>query len=384
MKVLIINQHTLNFGDDIAGIALINNLLEYEKIDRIDIIYNTKGKLLIENKKIHHNEHIMLKNIGYSNIIKYFIFRRFGYKNYKNKALKDMLEIINQADYIYVSPCGANIGIYKDWRFLIKLLIVIQEGKKPIFHLNTIGKSNSIIFDLMAKKVLKKSIIYVREKKSLEYIESLGLNAKFGVDTAFSFKDNEIVEKKQIIAFVPTILKNWHPNFKNVDVDRIVFKDILPIIAEFANSKKLPIQLIPHLNSIEEEEYYKRIVNEFNKLNVEVYYRRDVDNVYKYNKAIKESKLLLGMRYHSIVLAIKNQIPFIALSYENKMQEVCDYSNMSQYSFKLYDKKIDKDEIRKKLEYIYNNEENICKDLNEILEEKLIKLSRIPLEQIKL
>ena len=236
----------------------------------------------------------------------------------------------------------------------------------------------------MAKKVLKKSIIYVREKKSLEYIESLGLNAKFGVDTAFSFKDNEIVEKKQIIAFVPTILKNWHPNFKNVDVDRIVFKDILPIIAEFANSKKLPIQLIPHLNSIEEEEYYKRIVNEFNKLNVEVYYRRDVDNVYKYNKAIKESKLLLGMRYHSIVLAIKNQIPFIALSYENKMQEVCDYSNMSQYSFKLYDKKIDKDEIRKKLEYIYNNEENICKDLNEILEEKLIKLSRIPLEQIKL
>ena len=34
MKVLIINQHTLNFGDDIAGISLIQNLLKYDNLEK--------------------------------------------------------------------------------------------------------------------------------------------------------------------------------------------------------------------------------------------------------------------------------------------------------------------------------------------------------------
>lgn len=384
MNVLIINQHTLNFGDDIAGIALLQNLLKIENIQKINIIYNTKGKLLLDDEKVCHNQDIMLKNIGYCNLIKYFLFRRLGWKKIKNEPLKKMLDIINSSDYIYVSPCGANIGIYKDWRFLIKLLIVVNEGKTPIFHLNTIGTSKSKIFDYFARKVLNKSIIYVREKKSLEYIESLGLTAKFGVDTAFSFEsENRKSEKREKIAFVPTILKSWHPNFKNINIDELIFEKILPIVAEFSNSKKLLIELIPHLKNDEEKEYYTIIEKKLKELNANVIVRNDIDTVYKYNEAIRESKLVIGMRYHSIVLAVKNLVPFISLSYENKMQEVSEYSEKLDFAFKLYEENFNLELLKKKLEDAYKDNEKISSELKKVLNSKLIALSKIPLEQIK-
>lgn len=383
MKVLIINQHTLNFGDDIAGISLLQNLLEYKQINEIDIIYNTKGKLMIDNERINHNQDIMLKNMGYLKLIKYFMFRGLGVNNFKNEPLDKFIKIVNEADYIFVAPCGANIGIYKDWRFLIKLLMIIKEGKTPIFHLNTIGKSGSLIFDYLSKNVLKKSIIYVREQKSLEYIKNLGLNAKFGVDTAFSFKENESVNKKEVIAFVPTILKNWHPNFKNIDIDKLVFEEILPVIAEFSIKNNLSIELVPHLNSEIEKGYYIRILNSLKERNAIVKYREDIKNVYEYNNAIKSSKIVIGMRYHSIVLAIKNLVPFISLAYENKMKEVCDYSGKSELSLKLYDGTFNINQFKERLNYAYLNSDKIEKDLEVVRDKKLIYLSKIPLEQIK-
>lgn len=386
MKVLIINQHTLNFGDDIAGISLIQNLLKYDNLEKIDIIYNTKGKLLIDNEKIFHNQHIMLKNIGYFNLIKYFLFRKIGIKKFKNAALDDLLRIIDEADYIFVSPCGANIGIYRDWRFLTKLLIVVNEKKTPIFYLNTIGSSNSKIFDFFAKRVLKRSKIYVREKKSLEYIESLGLEAKFGVDTAFSFENtftDKIERKEEYIAFIPTILKSWHPNFKNIDIDRRVFEEIIPTIAMFAKSQEMKIKLVPHLKSEEEDNYYKKIKNKLEEFNVKVEYLENINTVYQYNNAILSANFVIGMRYHSIVLAIKNCVPFVSLSYENKMQEVCAYSNMKQYSIKLYTKDFDSKQLEMILNNARKNSETTKKKLEKILNEKLIPLSKIPLEEIK-
>ena len=163
----------------------------------------------------------------------------------------------------------------------------------------------------------------------------------------------------------------------------MVFNKILPIIAEFSNSKKLKIELIPHLKNEEEKEYYEIIEKKLKELDVSVVTRNDIDTVYKYNNAIKESRIVIGMRYHSIVLAVKNLVPFISLSYENKMQEVSEYSNKLDFAFKLYEKNFDLDLLKNKLDECYNNNEKISNELKDVLESKLIALSKLPLEQLK-
>lgn len=42
MNVLIVNQHSNNFGDDAAGCAFVDILLTFSEVDKIDIIYNSE------------------------------------------------------------------------------------------------------------------------------------------------------------------------------------------------------------------------------------------------------------------------------------------------------------------------------------------------------
>lgn len=384
MKILIVNQHTLNFGDDAAGVALIQNLLQYKNLEKIDLFYNTAGQLPIKNQKVYHNPEIMLKKIGYMYLIKYFLLRGLGVKKY-NEYLEKMLQIIHEADYIFVSPCGANIGIYKDWRFLVKLLIIRKEKKIPIFYLNTIGKSGSFLFDFFAKKVLACSKIYVREKASLQYVQSLGYKAEFGSDTAFSLIPVESTQKVEgdYIGFIPTMLKNWHPNFKNIDITKRFYQEILPTVAHFARNQGLLVKLIPHLNSTDEKLFYDTVQSELEKMGVLVVQAKKVYTVFGYYQEIAHAKYIIGMRYHSIVLSIKSGVPFLSLSYENKMQEVCDYANMSSFSLKLYTKEFD----TKRMDEIFSNmvqyEQKIKRDLKKIVDEKLCEQAKIPLKEIK-
>ena len=43
------------------------------------------------------------------------------------------------------------------------------------------------------------------------------------------------------------------------------------------------------------------------------------------------------MRYHGVVLAANNGIPFVSLSYENKMTEVTKYTGFEQLEVKLWE-----------------------------------------------
>ena len=57
----------------------------------------------------------------------------------------------------------------------------------------------------------------------------------------------------------------------------------------------------------------------------------EIKTVYDYERYISSSYLLIGMRYHSVVLAAKNAVPFICIAYEQKMKEVSEYTNQLKY-----------------------------------------------------
>lgn len=375
MKITILNQHTNNFGDEIAGKSLIDLLNEKFNYPEINIIYNGDGTINCDYKNVIHRVTYKLKNMGYINIILKLIFHK--YKG--NKTMKDYDDLMKSSDVIFIAPCGANIGIYKDWRFLVRILFAIFAGKRPIFYLNTIGKSGNLIFDKIATYVLKNSEINVREQASYEYISSLKLKCKLGVDTAFQFKYSSNLKKdeKKIGIVFSDISK--HKNFKKMDTESLIKDSIIPQIIDFARDKKMNITIIPHLNTEEEsvflEDLLKNIKEKHSFNNIKI---AKLLNEYDYYDEISTSKLVIGMRYHTLVVSLLSNTPFLGLAYENKMVEVCNYTNTEEFLIKLYEK-FDSNEIIEKLDQIYVNDEKISKKINDNVS-KIKEKVLIPIE----
>lgn len=386
MRVTILNQYCENRGDEAAGEALVKDLLQIPKVERIDIIYNSAFKLNIDHPKVHHrNEDLLLKKIGIWGIARYLLFRRTLFKSfaYANTTMKEMARTIRESDIIFVTPCGASIGIYKDWPFLIRLIFCLYERQQPVFYLDTVGKSGNFVFDWLASAVMKKSKMYVREKASYEYLKSIGIPSVRGVDTAFSLPPFYGMRSEQKIGVVTTQL-DWHPDFRNQDMNEVIQHKILPGIAEFVISHHYEIDLIPHIADEKELSFLKKFSNNLIKAGVSpsnVHIRRDVRTAEEYDRTIASEHLIVGMRYHSIVLAAKNAVPFVSLAYENKMKEVSHYTGFDNNCFDLH-QQISSDKISAMLERVDKESQNISIQLKEIYP-KLREMALIPLEQIE-
>lgn len=386
MNFVILNQYCENRGDEAAGTALVQNLLSIKKVSRIDIIYNSAFRLDFDNAKVfHRNNDLMLKKVGLYGIIRYLLLRKTLLRKYcfANETIENMINTIRNADYIFVTPCGASIGIYKDWAFLLRLVFAVFEDKTPIFHLNTIGESGNIFFDVIAKWVLKKSKIYVRDTKSFDYIESLGLDVNKGVDTAFSLEPVCYVGKRDSIGVIVTQL-GWHPDFKNLDMNKEIIENIIPGIVMISKKYNLAVELIPHLNNNDEIKFIELVEQEMIKNGINfsmVKIRSDIRTESQYDEAIANKKMIIGMRYHSIVLAAKNYIPFISLAYEYKMIEVCKYTDCTKYCLDLHTNVLASDVFEKGKE-ILTNYDSIINNLKNH-RDRMKCLSQLPLREIK-
>lgn len=386
MNVVIVNQYCENRGDEAAGTALVQNLISFNPNVSIDIIYNSINKLDINSKNIHHrNIDLRLKDIGILGIIQYLLFRKtiFNRFAFRNKTMKMMSDTIRGSDYVFVTPCGACIGIYKSWPFLIRLLFVVREGKRPIFCLNTIGTSNSFIFDKLANHVLRKSKIYVREKKSQDYLKSIGIDSTLGVDTALSLPI--LHEKKQAkhIGMVVTEL-DWHPEFKGRDMRKEVLEIVIPSIAKYCINNGYILDIIPHIASEKEFQFISDVRQKIIDLGMKeeaINILKEVKTCFDYDQAISSEEMIIGMRYHSIVLSVKNEIPFLALSYENKMKEVCNYSNCQNLLLDLHEQ-LTEEQIIKKLMYVEMHKEEIIKTLRKV-HKNLEELSKLPIKELE-
>lgn len=358
MKILIVNQHANNFGDEAAGAAVVNCLLKIEKVEKIEILYCMSGFIPVKDGKVIHNHDIDIRKAQRKDFLKYFLTKKAS-----GDFIPKFISKLEEYDVVLVSPCGANLGIYRSWNLLLQDMLVINRKKKLIFHLNTISASGKWIFDRLVLRMCKKAEVYVREKASLEFLRTHKVNAKWGTDSAFLLETQGEVEKvEDRIVFVPSDLWSWHKNFVNRNRDDFKEKILKPI-GKFAVNNKVKIIIVPHINNKEEHEFNEKIVKEMLRNYPEIEITTvEANTAYEYENWIRSSKMVVGMRYHSIVFACKNAIPFVSLAYEQKMKEVCQYSNQMKSLVDLRNN-FDEQEIYNKLEYVLSNYDLIHKDL---------------------
>lgn len=389
MRICIINTHTNNFGDDAACVALAMQLRKEFPEAHLDFVYQIYEKSnpipFEDDNSTHYNNLVIFKD-HLSEAVRYVISKRIPFIRAKKGNVKTTADIIKKADLVISAPCGANIGIYRDWIHLFRVLVAVLEGYRPIMHLNTIGKSGNFIFDIIAKYVLKRSKVYVREGKSKREMDKWGIVSEQGVDTAFSLPDRNVnlnIEK-EYIAFVPTKFDNWHKSYKNDPIDKKL-ENKMSEVADFAVQNDLDIRIIPHLTGVNSEynllEEYKQLLVKNGISEDRVIVEKDCDTFWKYEDLIANARITVSMRYHGVIFSIKNYVPFLSLAYENKMLEACKYSKMTKNNFDI--KKIDRVNLTKELNRIMNETDQIKETLMSERENLRI-LSSLPVQNLKL
>lgn len=95
----------------------------------------------------------------------------------------------------------------------------------------------------------------------------------------------------------------------------------------------------------------------------------EINSVTQYDNFIASAELVITMRYHGVVCSAKNSVPFLALSYENKMHEVANYVNCSESCIDVKNLIKDDELFYRKLNEIYDVKYDIINKLNLFMED---------------
>ena len=378
MKILIINQHTSNHGDEAAGKALIRGIREAGIEDEIAVLYNVRELLEIEKFTIDkETKHLCSGRATFIDkvlLILTFIFPFFIVKRlYKlGQFIKYEYNLINEYDKVINGPGGVNIGPYKDWLYIWRLFVSLKLGKKVAIYSISFGPiPDTFLFKIVSKYILRNvDFLSLRDSKSQRYADELSLNYISSIDTAFlnNQPDTKIpieIEsqlKDDYVVVVPNQLYKWHPNYRNIKED-ILDSLFLKVIGYFTK-KKLKVVLLPQLFGLQNDsEYFNHLKNQSEKQDfiiiVDDNYSSDIQQ-----KIIRQAKFLVGARYHTIIFSVNNRRPFLSLAYEHKMTntlELIDLSENNIYIKKILNNELDIKEI---LEKKYNDGQNSIEEIN--------------------
>jgi colanic acid/amylovoran biosynthesis protein len=352
-NLVIVNQPLCNRGDQAAHKALIRLLQRHPEIAITVLSIGEEETLNEFSKGIQGVSYITIAPFkrrwrkycrrilflpGYApRLIEFFI-----------PQLRKYNDITRKADYVLCAPGGICMGGYQDWVHVWNLVNAIALKKRTGIYGRSIGpfSENSVrdrIFKKRAFEILR-SVDYLslRDAFSQKIAASLNLKCVSTVDTAFaSIPDNPLPEELNHLkngnyaVFVPNCLHEWHPDFQGTEAS--VLDKFYGSIIENLLFRDINVVMLPQLFSTKriDKPYFQKIADNFDSERVVV-----VDDSYDSDiqqKIISGAHLVIGARYHSIIFAINNEVPFLCLSYEHKMSETLRLLGLEDYSLPLKD-----------------------------------------------
>lgn len=373
MKILVLNQHTSNHGDEAAGKALIRGMRGAGIKEDIGVLYNVGDLLDIEkfnvddkvdhfcSGKAHFIDKILLVStfIIPFDIIKYFY--RFG------TFTKYEYDLITQYDKIINGPGGVNIGPYKDWKYIWRLYVALKLNKDVAIYSISFGPiPKTYLFEKVSKYILSNvNFLSLRDNKSQQYADELSLDYIKSIDTAFLNNQplTEIPEELSVnigdnyVVVVPNELNRWHPNFKDVHADK--FNDVYIKVINYFTNKNLKVVLLPQLFGMQNDsEYFKRLQDKvLSKKDVIIVHDSYTSDIQQ--KIISKAQFLVGARYHTVIFSVNNKRPFLSLAYEHKMTNTLELINLADNNIILQDIVDDKIDILSILDASYNKRDEI-------------------------
>ena len=403
VKIVIVNQHTCNRGDEAAGRAVIDSLLKEFPECTIDVLYRFTGiypPIDKDNERVHHYpefKYIYDKNKKlqyYTEIIWNFLLGILRCKNGFIGPSGKIYKLIANADIVVNAPTGPNIGdIYKDKFYMMNLIFAELAGKKTFMYGSSVGPFNTPWVKKWAKFLFERmSYICVREDVSLEYLKELNLKNKnvtssldaaiqrdISTDNAIELYQNAGFDLNKINVGITPLAYPWYPKeIRNEETQEKIEENIVKVINEITKNNDTNVFFFPQLFSLIDNDeigkndmpIIKSIISKVDKPEYCFILPNDYDSDVQ-QSMISKLDYFIGMRYHSIIFSIKMGIPVVGICYEHKASGFLGKVGLKELIINLEDFTKTPNVVLKKIDYINTHNEFIQKTIEKnILELK--------------
>jgi len=226
-----------------------------------------------------------------------------------------------------LTPNHTGHGIFVDVALLAALL------DKPLMtHAVGVGPLNTQSAKHFTKIVFEQANrITVRDIESKETLIELGIDAeaiRVTADPVFSDQEDFLTSASRDITtelektikspLVSVVLRSW----QNADIDQLAWEmAVAQALDRFLEVYGGAVRFVPFFvekEDVHDTEVARRVLKEMKFADRAEIIKENASPAEKL-KAVVESDLLLGMRLHSMIFAIKNGIPAVALAYDPKV-----------------------------------------------------------------
>lgn len=339
-NILIINQPMGNRGDESAHRALVRSLNKALPDTHLTILtladyHNAEQEFVVDNPLNTYINFLFPHNLAAPLIAQWSL--KAGLQRtalYLHPILRRLLPYYKKADVVLCAPGGICMGGFQNWEHIF-MLYVAKICQKPLFYYSrsfgpfpTKTWLNRRFKHLSEEMLHYFSFLSIRDRKTMQLADEMQVHYVPAIDAAFleqpivNIPQELHLQSEKYVVLVPNSL-TWHYAYKQCSQDNIntFYLAIIGLLR-----KRYPycdIIMLPQLCSLKEKGDY----GYFLKLQslcmpTDQKYIQVIPDIYGSDiqqNIIRNAQLVIGARYHSIVFAINNKCPFIALNYEHKI-----------------------------------------------------------------
>ena len=353
VNILVIHSHNANRGDEAAVKAMVDELLI--KYPGATITISNNGftpypgmpENVIQIDRFPKLESRMAQ-------LEFFIVLLFKGKFAFTKEARKFIRALKEADVVLHAPGGPSIGdtyFKAEKLYLWRLNLIRRMGIPYIFYAPSMGPFNCTSRNKLRKEVISGAErIVLRDPISVIYVKDFlpGVEVEQALDSAlqndididknerkynnYPELKNFIENHEKCIGITITDLK-WHPVHKNEKIIEQIptaFKAFITQKVKEGYGVVFIPQLYGNLNDT-------KVMNDY-MLDSDTFmidaFSEERDTYFQ-QYVIGKLYAVVGMRYHSNIFSAKMGIPFVSVSYEQKMKGFMQSIGLSEYCIDL-------------------------------------------------
>lgn len=337
MNLLIINQPLNNRGDESAHKGLVRKILTDIPEASIRVLFvNTGYNSNIEQFDVHSPrvEYVQLKQVkAYTSFCRKCMIEGWYKLMLLHPTVSKVWRQYKWADWVICAPGGIDMGGFQDWKHLFMLKMAQIANKPLVYYGRSFGpfptetKQQCRFKEISIEMLNYFRLCLVRDSKTAKLADELNVSYALTTDSAFLDTPNveipkeviKMIGEKPYMVFVPNTL-NWHFAYRELSDEQVMnfFCKVAKTVME--HSPEFDIVMLPQLFGYgdgDDVHFFRRLAEKMHDQRIIVIpdsYSSDVQQM-----VIKGAKYLIGARYHSVVFALNQAVPFVALNYEHKI-----------------------------------------------------------------